>query len=503
MQLPVFEQAYFLQSLGWAIANSFWQTGLLWIIYLLIVNIDKRIPALFKYHLSIGLLFTGFAWFTFTCVQNYGLLTNVGATPEIILFHTMAQWVDFVNRALPLLSIAYLVALSGFLVKFGRNLSTNYSLQTAGLVKAPIDFRLFVNQRASNLGIKKKIEIWFSMKVDVPSVTGFFTPVILLPAAIASHLSVQQIEAILLHELAHIRRNDYLINLLQSIIELILFFNPFIAWLSKIAKKERENCCDDWVMNFQYDQFEYAKALLVLEEQRHLPSLRFALAATSGKNNLLLNRVKRLFNSTPQTIITSSQKVKLAAYFLLLVVVIFTLLPVSTNKPVYVEAGLSRNLNKKEKLHLANPTEKRSAENLSRTILKTPLLPAGDPKRPVARIKVPKKQPSHAVGEDYVNAFINEALLDPTLQELPIPALVVDSKTGNSKYIIIVEEQQSGKKETNTYYYEIDEKDGIKGIKPLLMLNKIKATVKKPSSPVLIDTMGVSKKPLPKKRITS
>ena len=99
-------------------------------------------------------------------------------------------------------------------------------------------------------------------------------------------------EAIILHEISHIKRNDYLVNLFVSLIETILFFNPFVVLLGKIIKKERENCCDDFVLQYQYDRHSYASALLVLEQSRE-QQFRLALTATSGRKQLLF-RIKRI-----------------------------------------------------------------------------------------------------------------------------------------------------------------------------------------------------------------
>eukprot|EP01035_Chromulina_nebulosa_P061591 gene61591-84239_t len=99
-------------------------------------------------------------------------------------------------------------------------------------------------------------------------------------------------EAILLHELAHIRRHDYLLNILLQIVEISLFFNPFMRLLLKQARLERENCCDDWVLQFQYHPADYARALLAIEKY----SAQSLLAMGSNNNNEfeLLNRVKRM-----------------------------------------------------------------------------------------------------------------------------------------------------------------------------------------------------------------
>ena len=97
-------------------------------------------------------------------------------------------------------------------------------------------------------------------------------------------------EAILLHELAHIKRYDYLINLLLSLIETVLYFNPFVRLLSHDIKRERENCCDDWVLQYQYDGAMYVSALMALATKNASPKL--ALYASDKK--MLLSRIKRI-----------------------------------------------------------------------------------------------------------------------------------------------------------------------------------------------------------------
>jgi hypothetical protein len=128
----------------------------------------------------------------------------------------------------------------------------------------------------------------------VPLTLGFFKPVILLPVAMANNLTLEQTEAILLHELAHIRRNDYLLNLGVAALELLFFFNPFSRLLINEVKREREHRCDDWVMQFRYDPHTYVSALLSLAT--HSPQRPLlTLAATGGGNDrLLLQRARRI-----------------------------------------------------------------------------------------------------------------------------------------------------------------------------------------------------------------
>jgi hypothetical protein len=144
----------------------------------------------------------------------------------------------------------------------------------------------------NRLGISKKVQLFISGHLQVPVMIGFLKPVILLPAAMVNNLSPEQLEAILLHELAHIKRNDYLLNIFQSIVETILFFNPFVWWISRNIRQEREHCCDDLVIAGTVQPMHYAKALVALEEYR-ITANPMAMAAAHDKH-FLLHRIKRI-----------------------------------------------------------------------------------------------------------------------------------------------------------------------------------------------------------------
>lgn len=141
-------------------------------------------------------------------------------------------------------------------------------------------------------GIIKHVSLQISHKIAVPVTMGFIKPIILLPVSTVSNLSILQVEAILLHELAHIKRNDYLLNIFQKVMESLLFFNPFVWLIKKEIQKEREFCCDEMVVAHTNDPLTYAKALLHLEE--HKNSIRLALAANGSGKYPLLNRIKRI-----------------------------------------------------------------------------------------------------------------------------------------------------------------------------------------------------------------
>lgn len=140
------------------------------------------------------------------------------------------------------------------------------------------------------LGIARAVRLLESALVPVPAVVGWLRPVILVPASALSGLTPQQLEAILAHELAHVRRNDYLINLLQTVVETLLFYHPVVWWVSRVARQEREHCCDDLAVAVCGDRLVYARALADLEGLR-APSPRLAMASDGGS---LLARIRRL-----------------------------------------------------------------------------------------------------------------------------------------------------------------------------------------------------------------
>ena len=143
------------------------------------------------------------------------------------------------------------------------------------------------------LHIGRAVRFLESKTVDVPTVIGWLRPVVLLPVSTLAGLTPRQVEAILAHELAHIRRHDYLVNLLQVVVETLLFYHPAVWWLSHRIRVERENCCDDLAVSLCGDPVAYAAALAELEGLRG-SSGELALAASGGS---LLQRIKRVLGA--------------------------------------------------------------------------------------------------------------------------------------------------------------------------------------------------------------
>lgn len=152
-----------------------------------------------------------------------------------------------------------------------------------------------LHQMMHRMGIKQKIELLESGLAKVPMVIGHLKPAILIPVGLLAALSTAEVEAILMHELAHIRRRDYLVNLLQSLVEIVFFFNPAVLWVSQLIKIERENCCDDIALAQNTSKHSYIQALVSCEEYQQASPVY--TVAFSGHKNTLIGRVKRMVNN--------------------------------------------------------------------------------------------------------------------------------------------------------------------------------------------------------------
>ena len=172
---------------------------------------------------------------------------------------------------------------------------------------------------AARIGVGRSVSVRISMMTDSPATLGFLRPVILLPPAVALGVTPQQLEALLAHELAHIRRHDYLVNVLQMLAETLFFYHPAVWWVSRRIRIERELCCDDIAVNACGDAVGYAQALTrVARLQFARPGM--TVGATGGA---FLQRIHRLLGVASTTKPVSPLWIA-AASVVLIVAVMFT-----------------------------------------------------------------------------------------------------------------------------------------------------------------------------------
>lgn len=199
------------------------------------------------------------------------------------------------DPALPWVVGFWLAGVTLFSARIIFALASAHRLAGSGIETLPRAWNAMAARLADAMGIDRAVRMLESTRVDVPTVVGWLKPVILVPASALSGLTSQQLETVLAHELAHIRRHDYLVNLAQTVIETLLFYHPAVWWISNRVRVEREHCCDDAAVELCGDAVGYARALATLEEMRasHIPSP--ALAVTGGS---LVERIRRLVGMT-------------------------------------------------------------------------------------------------------------------------------------------------------------------------------------------------------------
>ena len=208
----------------------------------------------------------------------------LAATPEVAAgSETLTAW-------LATLVAGWLLGVTALSLRLIFTLLQVSHLRNRNTSSAPAPLIDRVEKLAHRLRVSRPVRLAQSTLVEVPTVIGAAKPLILLPASAMTGLSAEQLDAILAHEIAHIRRHDYFVNLIQTMIETLLFYHAAVWWLSGRIRQERENCCDDVASDVCENPMRYAEALVRMEELRS-PTGSLVMAATGGS---LKQRIHRL-----------------------------------------------------------------------------------------------------------------------------------------------------------------------------------------------------------------
>lgn len=289
-----------IKATGWSIIHSLWQGAFIYGLLMLSQMNMFRLKSKIRYNIAYGASCLLFCCFVVTFISTFqwpaeGTTTlinvtdayaaNINAQP-----HGLTQYAEML---FPYLVCCYGIglAIQSALVYQGYKKINHLKKSAHELV--PEAWATIFNGLLQKLQIKKEVTFWLSARIQVPMIIGFAKPVVLFPFALAAQMDIHQVEAILIHELSHIRRNDYLFNLIRTVIDTILFFNPFIWLNGKFIDIEREHACDDLVVALTHTPMTYAHALLQLELLTNSHEQTLALAAT-GKKQYLYQRIKRI-----------------------------------------------------------------------------------------------------------------------------------------------------------------------------------------------------------------
>ena len=300
-------------SLGWALLHSLWQGGVAMLAVLVFRGLTKNSSPSLRYNFQILCLFGCFAAFlvTFGIYQSGGEAAagfkNLSAAETVsqaaALFTGSGDSLHVTSQSLslsaaasaPLLGILWCLGFAFMAMRYLAAYVITQRLRHTGLTNVPVVWQNRFRTLVLNTGVSEKVRIFISEHVSGPLTIGFIKPVVLVPAGFLMGLPRDQVEAILLHELAHIRRYDYLVNLFQTAIKTVLFFHPAIHYISKQIDIDREQACDDLAVAQSRNPQALVRGLAAL--RLHAPGHGFAMAAAEGGDTPLMHRLKRLVGS--------------------------------------------------------------------------------------------------------------------------------------------------------------------------------------------------------------
>ncbi|MEO1129716.1 MAG: M56 family metallopeptidase, partial [Planctomycetota bacterium] len=284
-----------MAALGTAVLHFIWQGAAIGVLAALILATTRRSNAPMRYATTCVAMSLCFAAFTTTFVLAVlppsGPQQSVATSAQSIaaaLSTAAVQSPDSSGRLIDTVAWLWLGGVIFFAVRFGLQWLSARRLTMTGTAHPEHQWTHAFDELKRQLGISAHVRMLRSTLAEVPMVVGWFSPVVLVPASAFSSLTPEQLRAVLVHELAHIRRHDHLFNAAQIVIETILFFHPVTWWLSKQIRAEREHCCDEATVRTTPNPRIFAEALARLESTR---TRRAAIAATGGP---LMDRIARI-----------------------------------------------------------------------------------------------------------------------------------------------------------------------------------------------------------------
>ncbi|MCW5982613.1 MAG: GWxTD domain-containing protein [Bryobacteraceae bacterium] len=289
------------KTLGWTLVHTLWQGAAIALALAAALWLLKSSRA--RYAAACATLLAVLAGFGLTFALLLPPAPLSGVTIRTPFFDPLAEsyqtthpaaWEGSAGKVadavLPWLGPCWLLGIAVFHLRMLAGWRQARRLRDAGVCGAPAGWQRRLDGLRERIRLARPVALLESCLAETPVVIGHLRPVILTPIGLLAGMPAAQVEAILLHELAHVRRHDYLVNLLQACAESLLFYHPAAWWISGVIRQEREHCCDDFAAAVHPNRREYAEALVALEQSRCAAS-NAAPAASGGS---LVKRVRRL-----------------------------------------------------------------------------------------------------------------------------------------------------------------------------------------------------------------
>ncbi len=312
-------------ALGWTVIHSLWQAMVIALLSGVVMIVLRNKTAKTRYLLSnlalmtvlLSAIVTFCIYYDFSkeagqlvFIPDTSVVGSSEASPTLNLTTTDIRHPNsdieaplsisglklYFNRHIYLIVTIWVLGVALFMLRLLSSISYVYYLKSKMNFPADEYWQELLNGLAAKVNVQKGIELVESALVRSPMVIGHLKPVILFPIGAINRLNPNEVEAILAHELAHVMRNDYAFNIIQSVIEALFYFHPAVWWISAQIRAERENCCDDVAIELCGNSMTYAKSLVSVQEMAYYsPQMAMAFAGKSGKNQLLM-RVQRVLN---------------------------------------------------------------------------------------------------------------------------------------------------------------------------------------------------------------
>jgi len=331
------------RALCWTLVHSLWQGLILALATGVILSLSVKLRPQSRYNIFVGslLLFLFTSCITFLIQINDTVTTTSpaiaknGSAESLPLYDPINKnkdneatitinnfsyaISDFLNNHASSIVTIWFVLFSLKLMKMISGLFQIQKLRSSAMQLQSPDWTDKIAGLAKKLLISRSIRLFESALIQVPVVIGWIKPLVLVPAGFLAQLPPDQLEAVLLHELAHIKRKDYLVNLVQSFAETIFFFNPGVIWVSSLIRDEREVCCDELAISVTLSTPNYVNALVSFQEYalQNSYAMRF-----SGKESQIVKRARRILFQTNVTL-NNIEKIGMSVCLFLLLVLGF------------------------------------------------------------------------------------------------------------------------------------------------------------------------------------
>lgn len=323
-----------VSSIGWTLFHSIWQVALIGLIIWISFRFISKDNARIRYALSgIGMILIciASAITLYTYIPKGGSdlaigldqqlsLINLQQTETSLLSSIWHQLSSYMEGSFPILVNIWLIGMLFLSVNLIIKYINTIRLKKQLSFELRPEYKSIADDLVRKFNLKKKITFKESGIIEIPSLIGYFKPIVFLPISMLSGIPENQLEIIIAHELAHIRRHDYLLQFIQGIIELVFFYHPVVWWLSSVVNAEREHICDDLAVKVCGESLTLIKALNNMEAIRK--KQYEMVLAFSGKKGNVLNRAKRILRPK-RSINQKRERFMLSGVFTLLFIGLF------------------------------------------------------------------------------------------------------------------------------------------------------------------------------------